>query len=211
MHIEHTDLYIVCVYICVCVLECVSDAQKSQNAVQNCSIPTEALSLFTRRIFELIRNFEWLYRNSEYVSDISQNMQDLHIHLLLKTEVIEYISRVCGNQLFFLILFILFIFALFSTQFSPDLYHIWECSAVYEGVSLVLPSTQRNGQWQKKTKYTDNTNTNYRESTGYSALPSPPRLMRRAVAAQRTHTHRHIHCLTASVTVHFPRRKRRRR
>ena len=25
------------------------------------------------------------------------------------------------------------------------------------------------------------------ESTGYSVLPSPPKLMRRAVAAQRTH------------------------
>jgi len=38
------------------------------------------------------------------------------------------------------------------------------------------------------------------DSSGYSALPSPPRLMRRAVAARRTQTH----TLTPSVTIPSP-------
>jgi len=40
------------------------------------------------------------------------------------------------------------------------------------------------------------------ESTGYSTLTSPPRLMWHAVVAQRCgHTHTQIHCVTPSDTI----------
>jgi len=47
------------------------------------------------------------------------------------------------------------------------------------------------------------------QSTGYSALPSPPRLMRRAVAARWIHTR--THSVTPSVTIPSPSFAKRRR